>query len=129
MRGLKYNKLITLITQFITTKNIENHDKKIILWENIRTSSTRFSRPIQFEYKRETAQIIRDEVNIIDEEIKHLNVTMIIQKNIDIRVKHTLLFTMVDGKVSTYITNKTFLIKCIINIFAIHYITGLQFNS
>lgn len=109
--------------------NIENHDKKIILWENIRTSSTRYCRPIQFEYKKETAQVIRDEVNNIDEEIKNLNLTMINQRNINIGVQHTLLFTMVDGKVSTYIINKIFLMTFIINLFEIHYVTGLQFNS
>lgn len=76
-----------------------NNEQKIILWKNLRTSSTRYCRPIKFEIKKETVETTIKEVEIIEEEIKNLIPTVVTINNIEIQVKHTLVFTMVDGKV------------------------------
>lgn len=49
-----------------------NNPKTILLWKNPRPSSTRYCRPIKFEYKKETIESTLEEVNAVEEEIKSL---------------------------------------------------------
>lgn len=67
-----------------------------VIWENPQPSSTRFCRPIKFEFIKESDEIIRSEKENIENKIHNLSPTHI---NGDIIVKHELLLTMVDGKV------------------------------
>lgn len=61
-------------------------------------SSTRFCRPIKFDYKKESAELTRTEVALIQDQIDELNPTSISMNN-QIKIHHELLFTMIDGKV------------------------------
>lgn len=83
-------------------------NERLTIWQNNRTSSTRYCRPIKFEFKKETAETTLFEVSAIEDQIKKLTPSVIIVDNKDITVKHTLLFTMIDGKVEKF--------KCIIHI-------------
>lgn len=76
-----------------------NNEQKTILWKNPRTSSTRYCRPIKFEFKKETVENTLEEVGIIEDEIQNLIPTLVTINNIEIKVKNTLVFTMIDGKV------------------------------
>jgi len=80
------------------------NDKKerLTIWQNNRTSSTRFCRPIKFEFKKETAETTLFEVKSIEDQIKHLTASVIMVDDTEIAVTHTLLFTMVDGKVEIF---------------------------
>lgn len=71
-----------------------------MLWKNPRPSSTRYCRPIKFEYKKETIESTLEEVNAVEEEIRLLVSTSVLTNNIEIQVQSTLMFTMIDGKVS-----------------------------
>jgi len=79
--------------------NVENNNDKIVLWKNPRPSSTRFCRPIKYMFKKETAQTTLEELKIIEDQIKIIVPTTIKIDENNLNVKHTLVFTMIDGKV------------------------------
>lgn len=67
----------------------------IVIWENVKPSSTRYCRPLKFDFVKENDEVIRNESQRMSNEIKALIPTS--YKGIS--VEHELLFTMVDGKV------------------------------
>jgi len=75
-------------------------NEKHIIWKNRRTSSTRFCRPIKFKFQKETKVTTLHEVNDIEDQIQNLLASHIIYNGKEVIVKHTLLFSMVDGKVN-----------------------------
>lgn len=79
--------------------NCTANDQKIIIWQNPRPSSTKFCRPIKFIFKKETVESTRDEVDKIETQIKNLDTTDVILNNKVLKIKHNLIFSMVDGKV------------------------------
>uniref|UniRef100_A0A2S2PVN3 Uncharacterized protein n=1 Tax=Sipha flava TaxID=143950 RepID=A0A2S2PVN3_9HEMI len=83
--------------------NVENN--KIVLWKNPRPSSTRFCRPIKYKFKKATAQTTLEELKIVEDQIKSIvPITIKIDDN-NLNVKHTLVFTMIDGKVCNSVSN------------------------
>jgi len=91
--------MFSLVPLQLRCTKIDN-PKTIVLWKNPRPSSTRYCRPIKFEYKKETIVSTLEEVNAVEEEIKSLIPTSVFKNNIEIRVQSILMFTMVDEKVS-----------------------------
>lgn len=77
-----------------------DHPSTIVLWKNPCPSSTRYCRPIKFEFKKETIESTLEEVNAVEKEIKLLILTSVFKNNIEFQVWSTLMFTMIDGKVS-----------------------------
>jgi len=77
---------------------IRNNDSDII-WQNSVPSSTKFCRPIKFMYKKETTENTKKEVKEIEEQIINLCNTDVLFNDQVVQVKHTLIFSMVDGKV------------------------------
>lgn len=77
--------------------DVENN--KTVLWKNPRPSSTRFCRPIKYMFKKETAQTTLEELKIVEDQIKIIVPTSVKIDDNNINVKHTLVFTMIDGKV------------------------------
>ena len=75
------------------------------VWQNPRPSSTRFCRPIKFCSKRETIDSTLEEVKDVESEISRLIPTTIINEGKELRIKHKLIFSMIDGKVSTIVNN------------------------
>lgn len=83
--------------QLICKSTTSDSDK--IIWKNPRSSSTRFCRPIRFQFAKETKQLSVLEEEHFKKAISNLNPTVV---NIDTRsfeVSHSLQLTMVDGKV------------------------------
>ena len=37
---------------------------KIVLWQNPRPSSVRYCRPIRMQFKKETAQLVKEEISV-----------------------------------------------------------------
>lgn len=70
-----------------------------IIWQNPKSSSTRYYRTIQFLFKKETAESTIQEVNAIEIQIQKLSETAVSYNNINLEIKHQLIFSMVDGKV------------------------------
>jgi len=78
----------------------KRNESYFTIWENPRYSSTRFCRPIMFEYIKETKESTRRLVDHIENQIKTLIPTTItINNSAEIQIEHTLIFSMIDGKV------------------------------
>lgn len=85
-----------------------------VVWKNPHPSSTRYCRPIKFEYVKETPQIIRQEKSQIENEIETLKPTQIALNGKTIKIYHDLYFTMIDGKVAQVVTNTSSSSNCVI---------------
>lgn len=85
-----------------------------IVWKNERPSSTKFCRPIKFEYASETPEKIRSDVNDINEQIKNLIPTILETNNGIYEVVHNLSLTMIDGKVCQALTFTSSASNCVI---------------
>lgn len=72
----------------------------IHIWKNLRPSSPKFCRPIQFEYAKETSNKTKELVESMQRTIKSLLPTSVNIKDKLIEVRHNLLFTMMDTKVA-----------------------------
>lgn len=79
-------------------KNAELN-KSTILWQNPRTSSTRYCRPIKIQFIKETDDVIKSEFSLVQNQITQLTPTTINKDNKMFIVFHELQQTMVDGKV------------------------------
>lgn len=73
--------------------------KTTILWQNPRTSSTRFCRPLKLQFIKETDEVIKSEFSYVESQIKQLSPTKVNVGSREYIVYHELLKTMVDGKV------------------------------
>lgn len=79
-----------------------------ILWQNPRPSSTRFCRPIRFQMRYETKDLIIDEKKYITEQIESLQPTKIIlESGQTIVITQKLKMTMIDGKTRSAITDSS----------------------
>lgn len=87
-------------------------DNKSLFWDNPRPSSTRFCRPIRFTFVTETPDIIRDEVSRIKYEISNLKSTVLNFKGKIITVSHTLVLSMIDGKVAQALMDTASMAVC-----------------
>uniref|UniRef100_A0A2S2PUW4 Uncharacterized protein n=1 Tax=Sipha flava TaxID=143950 RepID=A0A2S2PUW4_9HEMI len=78
--------------------SISSSENKKILWKNPRTSSTRYCRPIKYQYKKETIQSTVQEVEEVNNEIDNIVPIKLKYNDLEIEVRHTLIFSMIDGK-------------------------------
>lgn len=84
---------------FVPLKLHSNDDAQQCAWQNARTSSTRFCRPIKFLLCKETDEMTNYETRLIQDEISNLEATVVMVENTQITVNHQMLLTMVDGKI------------------------------
>lgn len=93
------------MTSFVPIKLSQSTN---IIWQNESPSSTRYCRPIRFEFVHENTEISREEYYRMEEEIKSLVPT--VYKNVI--VEHEMLLTMIDGKICTAISNTSSCATC-----------------
>lgn len=74
-------------------------------WRNKSPSSTRYCRPIFFEFAKETKEKVLTVVEKMRSDIAALRNTDIVMWGRQINVKHNLVFTMLDGKTAQIVTN------------------------
>lgn len=91
---------------------IQETDKNII-WKNPRPASTRYCRPIRFQFKKETRALSVEEERYIKQKIRALQPTVININEENYTVEHDLHLTMVDGKVCSALS-ETSSAKCYI---------------
>lgn len=84
------------------------------LWKNPRPSSTKYCRPIKFEYASESKEKIIFEVNQIKKQINNLIPTIIDTGTGYYEVKHEMILTMIDGKVCQALTGTLSASTCVI---------------
>lgn len=77
--------------------NLVDRDTNKVLWNNPRSSSTFFCRPIKFIFSKETSQLILQEDSLIKKKIDDLKELKVTQDEKNISVNYTMLFTMLDG--------------------------------
>lgn len=75
-----------------------------IIWENPHPASTRYCRPIKFEFAKETKEKVLSEVNSIKNKITNLIPTEIKINNINYIVNHKMCLTMANGEICQYVT-------------------------
>lgn len=85
-----------------------------VVWKNERPSSTKFCRPIKFEYVSETPEKIKNDVNDINNKIKNLIPTTLKINSETYEVVHELFLTMIDGKVCQALTLTSSPSNCVI---------------
>lgn len=73
-------------------------------WRNKSPSSTRYCRPISFEFTKETKDKVLEVYEDMKMKIHALKDTYIVIGNKEFFVKHNLLFTMLDGKTAQTLT-------------------------
>lgn len=93
---------IYLVSMVPLTLNSESNNE---FWRNNSPSSTRYCRPISFEFAKETKDKVEEVVGKINSQIAALKPTQISIHNREINVKHNLVFTMIDGKTAQIVTH------------------------
>lgn len=78
---------------------LQKHDGTIV-WENDRPSSTFYCRPLMFQFTKESQSTVESIKNRITNEIGVLRSSKIEE----IEVKHELHLTMIDGKITSYLS-------------------------
>lgn len=77
----------------------------LVLWKNPRASSTRFCRPIRFEFIKEDKDTIIAQHKKVQDEIDKLQLTPIEVNGKHLQAKHKLHCTMIDGKALDYLSD------------------------
>ena len=95
--------LTSLVPLQLHTKE-KPQSEKTIIWQNPRPSSTRYCRPVRFQFKKETAEVTKEEAAHIENQIAKLLPTQATVSENVVSISHKLLLTMVDGKVCNAIT-------------------------
>lgn len=80
------------------------------MWKNPTPSSMSFCRPIKFIFCKETPEVIRTEIERINEEISSLIPTV----TDSTEISHQLVMTMVDGKICNLLSETRFAVRCYI---------------
>lgn len=87
---------------------IFNNINNEIVWQNNCPSSTRFCRPIQFQFIKEEKNVVKTCVNQINEQISSLTLST----SEGISIKHELTFTMIDTKICNILTDTKSSMRC-----------------
>lgn len=90
-----------------------NGDTKII-WQNPVPSSIRFCRPIRIRFVSETKDITKEEIAYIHNQANSLEKTILQTNDGIVKIKYTMLLTMVDGKVCNAATDTASTMRCYI---------------
>lgn len=82
--------------------------------KTLRHHQLRYCRPIKFVFAKETPTIIVSEVDKIKEQARSLIPTEIIVNDMEVLVKPTLIFCMIDGKICNAVSSCTATQTCYI---------------
>ena len=85
-----------------------------IIWQNPVPSSVRFCRPVHIRFVSESNDITKEEIKYIEDRVKTLTKTEILAPDGIVKIKHTMLFTMIDGKVCNAATDTLSTMRCYI---------------
>lgn len=87
------------------------NDQTNVIWENPRPSSTIYCRPVSFQFIKESRDIIQNAWQSLEDAISLLNLTEI---DTNTSIKHTVLVTMIDGKICSTIAGSKSSMQCYI---------------
>ncbi|CAH1099302.1 unnamed protein product [Psylliodes chrysocephalus] len=89
---------------------IDGEQKKII-WQNPVPSSLRFCRPIRIRFINESKDVTKEEIRHIENQAAQLQETEVDGAG---KIKHKIVFTMIDGKVCNAATDTASTMRCYI---------------
>lgn len=87
------------VTSLVPLQLVVNDKHEAIVWQNPRTSSPWFCRPIKLQFVQKTVEIIKREIRLIQEKISFLQPIFFSMNGKDIQVKYELILAMIDSKV------------------------------
>ncbi|CAH2107387.1 unnamed protein product [Euphydryas editha] len=87
---------------------------KRVIWKNPTSSSPRYCRPMRIRFIHETSDVTDEEIQYYNNQIRSLDETKVLRATGEISIKHTMLFTMVDGKVCNAATQTKSTMRCYI---------------
>lgn len=88
-------------SSFVPLRLICSKNSKI-LWQNPTPSSPRYCRPIRLRFIKETSDVTKEEISYIKNASNDLEKTIVqFEDNITCEVSHTMMLTMIDGKVNS----------------------------
>ena len=87
---------------------------KKIIWQNPTPSSPRYCRPIRIRFVKESTDTTNDEISYIRNQIDSLENNLFTREGLSASVKHSMAFTMVDGKVCNAATQTKSTMRCYI---------------
>ena len=102
------------LTSLVPLQLHERENDSLVLWKNTRPSSTRFCRPVKFQFASETPENTKSEVARMETEIKNLTDSVVKINGKIYKVNHKLLFTMIDGKIAQTVTDTSSMAVCFI---------------
>lgn len=91
----------------------DSHDSSHVLWRNDRPLFTRFCRPLEFKFVKETSFNKLKDYNFYMNEINNMQPSVENKSNKSFSVTHTLNCTMIDGKVCNMLTGQKSTTSCI----------------
>ncbi|XP_032687790.1 uncharacterized protein LOC116851966 [Odontomachus brunneus] len=90
----------------------EELDINLVIWQNPRTSSPRFCRPIRLQFEHENDETTAHEVVNIKQQIDSLNPLVTQVHGMEIRVQYNMNFTMIDNKVCNAVSETKSTLQC-----------------
>ena len=100
----------SIVSSFICPVRLCLSDNQKVIWQNPAPSSPYYCRPVKLSFKKESADYTRQEISEFEEAIKNLVPTL----SDKCEIHHTMLLTMVDGKVCQALTNTPSAASCFI---------------
>lgn len=79
--------------------------EKNIVWQNPRPASTRYCRPIRFQFQKESSELSLEEKNHIESQIAQLTPTFCKLQERNVLIRHICIMSMINGKVCNAITD------------------------
>lgn len=95
------------VTSYVPLRLVFEDNPEKIVWKNPRTSSTRYCRPLRFQFKKETKEAALNEEKYFTEKINSLKPTVVSFNDKNYSIKHKLQLTMVDGKICSSLTESS----------------------
>lgn len=104
----------TVFISSLVPLKIINKSEELVVWTNEKPSSTRFCRPISFEFAKETKETVTNFVKKVQTEIATLQPYILEDQDRIISINYEMHLTMVDGKICNYLTETTSSMRCYI---------------
>lgn len=101
-------------SSFVPLQLICDTQNRKIVWQNPTPSSPRYCRPIRIRFVKESVDITNDEISYVENAANLLENTNISMGDKNYSVKHTMMLTMIDGKVCNAATLNTSTMRCYI---------------
>ena len=89
-----------------------NDNRKYVIWQNPAPSSTRYCRPLKFVFAKETVDVVKSEVQKVEEQISNLTPIVITVDNREFICKPTMTLCMIDGKICNAVSDCSSTQRC-----------------